>query len=664
MEDLVLITDKNLKYEDKLEFDAFNQFYKKEENVARVRHIEEWMQSENLVNVVRPRLEELEKRVGPYISVQDDLEGMLPFKSSMHNYIAQIKYGIFAQDNYEVDLKPQDDDPKTIERVEKLNLVLRTELIKARANKYVKEALLTSRKSLFGATLITWKNPAELGENDTVSASPFELQNIAPKRLYWDPKWDKIEKMDYVYVLSQTTWWEICAHPVLGKKKELLKFIQGKYGSASEEPKNFDADATINNAFNNTSPKPDISTEEQTGIALKTKFWLKNKGTSKQECMVSYFIGQNILLGTYSAGCSILPVVMLYEFKNPGDFYGSSTIFNLNSHIVNYELLLQKEFNNAQYAGSKHIFLDEKLKLNRADLVESSARPGIQFHSTKETPIQGILTVDPSAIDQTTLAFLQDQERLIYQMAGIDKIVQGETGSLQTQSGVAGVLQEARLLDESCLSYLEDYIERFNSIALEYITKKYNGIKNEAKIRVQRSSSQMDEQGVDYDFITIPKGSFKDLKVDILPSFNIYASINRNQSLSTLMQLVTLDTQRPPGEKIFTDTRMIAEMFKNFFPNYREIQLSQARANSKKWANAGQATTQFVMNQLANQQQPTDIGDGVGDVLQNLAGGGGLEEQQLEPSQDLAAPQDALAAGGGLPQGAPVEETEEDIFDL
>ena len=648
-----LIKDENLSFKNEKGNDALTRFYTEEENTLRLRHFDEFMNSKLLADNILERLQELEEKISPYFDSGDTPENLTTLKTPFYSYISQIKFGVFAQDNYDVDLKPQDDDPETKEKVEKLDLVLKTELMKARANKYIKEALLTSRKSLFGATLLTWKNPHELGEDDVVSASPFEFTNINPKTLYWDPNYDKIEKMSYVYVLRQITWWEIVDHPILGQKKDLLLYIQNKYATDRRQPSMNQSDSQYDKNFDSAAPKSDESRNFITNtLVLKTKFWLKNKGSKDQKCMISYFLWEDTLLATVESGSSMIPISVIYEYKNPGDFYGTNTIYNLNSLISNYELLLQDEYNKIQEIGKKYIFYEKNLKIDIDMVREDESKNNLIWVATDEIlPNQGILKVDPSDINASTLAFIQDQERFIYQMAGIDKIVQGDTKSIQSAQGVAGVLQEARLLDESCLNYLQDYVERINAIALEYIIKKYNGINKEAKIRVQKQVMDMEEDGVDYEFIKIPKGKFHKLKVDILPNFNITSSINRAQSLNTLLSLLAQDAQRKDGTKIFPDPQASLEALKLFIPNYKQAQLSLARAKSAKWGVAAQAIVQNTMRGLAEGQEVADIEDEAAAGLQNLARGQSPEEQPLEEAMppEMAGGLPPEIAGG-LPQ--------------
>ena len=666
-----LITDKLLQYKDR-DFDNtnpyFNEFFSEEENALREQHIEQYRRAVQVKERIRPQLNELEKKLNPLVdteTIETTPATQDIVKVGLHHYISQIKYGIYAQEDYGVELKPRDDDPKTIERVEKLDLVLRSEMLKARANKYIKEALMTSRKTFFGATLIGWKNPSDYGQDDNISFTPFEMTTLSPKNLLWDDNYNEIEKMDYVYVLSDMTWWDIVNHPVLGKNKELLTAIQEEcsledksqiFNISSETQAEQDFKTNAGDRNNNKLNESDV-------IVIKTRFWLKNKNQKDQECMVSYYIGEDLLLATHKAGCSMLPIALLYEYRQPGMFYGTNTIYNLNLLITNFELLLQRQYNKALKSGVPTILYSKELGIDKANFQTALLEEDIVWQEVDSDLVQQqALKIDATAVDPNVLTFIQDQERLIYQMAGIDKIVQGETGSLQTQSGVASVLQEARLLDESCLGYLQNYVERFNAIALEYIVRKYNGISKAAKIRVPKNEGFVDENGIDYDFISIPKGDFFDLKVDIIPSFEVTTSINRHQSLSTILQLITQDAQRPAGTKLFPDNAAVLEALKKFIPNYKWLKLALARANSEKWHQMGQIATQKaaagLMQGLDGTKEINEVEDEIGDDISQLAQGGSIEElpdieEPPAPGPSNPALQNLIEQGATQPQVAP-----------
>ncbi len=274
---------------------------------------------------------------------------------------------------------------------------------------------------------------------------------------------------------------------------------------------------------------------------------------------MSYYIGDAILLNTQPTGCAIIPISMVYEFKEANSFYGASSVFYANPKLQALDILERKLSGQLRFNPGGMLFVSKESNARRSlNYKQTSKNPFTVITLDKLNPAQQVMNIEGSEkVAESILAYIDVERLKIFQQCGISEIALGQTNSLQSGAAVGNVLQQSHLMDKSTLPHIENYVHRNATIIIDYLKTYYNKKTEETTLRVDEKDP-MKQGKTPYRFIKIKKDTFKNIEVDIIAKITLSPHITQQANVGILTEILRMQSQSK--KTIIPDEVLINEL--------------------------------------------------------------------------------------------------------
>lgn len=410
--------------------------------------------------------------------------------------------------------------PDEIERVRKLQKGYEYAWKKSRSRMTVREVIETSRLLGTGISQIFWQETEVRGGKNALYEGEIGSKQIDPSIFYPDPSAYRIDDCRFIHVVEKKPVEWLKNHPM---------FAEGMKGV---QPRNL-ADQEVGDIY-----QRDTTAAKDDGmIDFRQHFEKVKSDNGGWNYKVTYLAGEKIIHTIDPLVPNCYPFATLYDFKQRKDFWGLGTcgLILENQKIINKVesiiALIGTQLQNPQ------TIVHRAAGINPAEVSRYGSAPGKVWESN--IPVERAMTWrKPAPIPQQLFALAETAAQNIREISGMTEAYVGQSvGSLQTSSGVNSLIDRSTLRDRDQMVDLEEFIEDYSRILIQFITTKYTETRH-----IRQEESQQEEVTSD-SFVPFRGTDYKGINFDFFLDASSKAPISRQRQKEEANQLLTIQGQ-------------------------------------------------------------------------------------------------------------------------